>query len=193
MELDQRVKALEYEMKILKNEIQRTLLDIQEQVLVHYYPSLRSEDAQVPTEAVTQFSRAQAANSAAQPPVAKKVSLDEIRATQTPPAAPAAAPKPAGAFNQATMVKLAEWVNESIARLGGGRVSRLIEQCVVKGILDADTKAILLRLTSLNKEPDPERVAANDVLSTVLKLDEVLGRAGDVDEALALMEEANLG
>lgn len=44
MELEQRVKSLEYEMKILKTEIQRTLLDIQEQILVHYYPSLRAED-----------------------------------------------------------------------------------------------------------------------------------------------------
>ena len=43
-ELEGRVKTLEYEMKILKNEIQRTLLDIQEQVLIHYYPSLRMED-----------------------------------------------------------------------------------------------------------------------------------------------------
>ncbi len=45
MDLEQRVKALEYEIKILKNEIQRTLLDIQEQILVHYYPALRSEEA----------------------------------------------------------------------------------------------------------------------------------------------------
>ncbi len=29
MELEQRVKTLEYEIKILKNEVQRTLLDIQ--------------------------------------------------------------------------------------------------------------------------------------------------------------------
>jgi len=38
--LEQRVKTLEYEMKILKNQIQRTLLDIQEQILIHYYPTL---------------------------------------------------------------------------------------------------------------------------------------------------------
>jgi hypothetical protein len=44
MDLEQRVKALEYEIKILKNEIQRTLLDIQEQILIHYYPALRSEE-----------------------------------------------------------------------------------------------------------------------------------------------------
>lgn len=54
MELDARVKALEYELKILKNEVQRTLLDIQEQVLIHYYPSLRAEDTTPPAEVVNQ-------------------------------------------------------------------------------------------------------------------------------------------
>jgi len=44
MSLEQRVKTLEYEMKILKNEVQQTLLDIQEQILLHYYSSLRTED-----------------------------------------------------------------------------------------------------------------------------------------------------
>lgn len=44
MSLEQRVKTLEYEVKILKNEIQQTLLDIQEQILLHYYPSLRTEE-----------------------------------------------------------------------------------------------------------------------------------------------------
>ena len=53
MELEQRVKTLEYEMKILKNEVQRTLLDIQEQVLVHYYPALRTEESK-PSEGTIQ-------------------------------------------------------------------------------------------------------------------------------------------
>jgi hypothetical protein len=38
--LEDRVRELEEELKVLKNEIQTTLLDIQEQILVHYYPSL---------------------------------------------------------------------------------------------------------------------------------------------------------
>jgi hypothetical protein len=44
MSLEQRVKTLEYEMKIMKNEIQQTLLDIQEQILLHYYSSLRTKE-----------------------------------------------------------------------------------------------------------------------------------------------------
>jgi hypothetical protein len=51
--LEQRIKQLEYEFKILKNEIQRTLLDIQEQILVHYYPALRAEE-EAPAQEVQQ-------------------------------------------------------------------------------------------------------------------------------------------
>ncbi|MCA9918382.1 MAG: hypothetical protein KC445_10550 [Anaerolineales bacterium] len=40
MSLEDRVKELEEELKVLKNEIRATLLDIEEQILVHYYPSL---------------------------------------------------------------------------------------------------------------------------------------------------------
>jgi hypothetical protein len=53
VELEQRVKTLEYEMKLLKNDVQRTLLDIQEQVLVHYYPALRTEEEK-PSEGTIQ-------------------------------------------------------------------------------------------------------------------------------------------
>lgn len=211
MELDARVKALEYELKILKNEIQRTLLDIQEQVLIHYYPTLRSEDSAPPAEAVAQlaarpFPAAPPAETVTQSaartipagpppstpvPAIKKVSLDEIRAAQ--PAAVAITPKASGSVDQATMVKLLEWVNDSIARLGSKRTASLIEACVARAILDNDTKAILLRLTSMNQQPDPEQVPANDALTMFLRLDEVLGRAAEIDEALTVVEEAGLG
>jgi phosphomevalonate kinase len=51
MTVEQRVKALEYEMKILKNEMQQMLLDIQEQLLLHYYPSLRTDEVS-PSEGI---------------------------------------------------------------------------------------------------------------------------------------------
>jgi len=58
--LEQRVKNLEYEIKILKSQIQRTLLDIQEQVLVHYYPELRSEaDGELDEGAAQEFAAVQ--------------------------------------------------------------------------------------------------------------------------------------
>ncbi len=113
--LEQRIKTLEYEFKILKSEIQRTLLDIQEQVLIHYYPTLRAEDpaaeadVQQSLRAVQEKKQTVAAKeptalvelpSAPPPPLhlappevpvaAKKVSLDEVR--QARGEAPAVAP-----------------------------------------------------------------------------------------------------
>jgi len=93
VELDQRVKALEYEMKILKNEVQRTLLDIQEQVLIHYYPALRAADDSGPSEGTMQSlesireRRASVGGTTASaetpaPPSVKQVSLEEIRALE---------------------------------------------------------------------------------------------------------------
>lgn len=41
---DSRIEALENEIKILKNEIHATLLDIREQILNHYYPELRADE-----------------------------------------------------------------------------------------------------------------------------------------------------
>ena len=84
MELEQRVKTLEYEMKILKNEVQRTLLDIQEQVLVHYYPALRAEETK-PSEGTIQAVEALRSRQGAQP-----------TAPTSPSAAPAA-PAPSAA------------------------------------------------------------------------------------------------
>jgi hypothetical protein len=49
MKIENRVEALEVELKILKSEIQVTLLEIREQVLNHYYPELRAEEPSRPT------------------------------------------------------------------------------------------------------------------------------------------------
>jgi hypothetical protein len=48
MDLESRVQALEQELEILKNQIQATLLEIQEQVLANTYPSLRGDDTNPP-------------------------------------------------------------------------------------------------------------------------------------------------
>lgn len=93
MELEQRVKALEYELKILKNEIQKTLLGIQEQILTHYYPSLRTDDS-VPSEGTVlafESVRTRQVSLASDAPLTRKVSLDEVRAARrsAPPEAPA--------------------------------------------------------------------------------------------------------
>ncbi len=198
MELEQRVKALEYEMKILKNEIQRMLLDIQEQVLVHYYPSLRSEEA-APSEgtlqAVEVIRAKQAGQEAANPLVAKKVTLDEIRAQGIGGASAQSTPvaQAKGKLDQATMTKLSRWASESAAKLGGERTSRLVTVCSAKGVLSPEAREPLLRLVSTSATSAPDKVSPGEMLTAVLRLNELLGRVATVEEARSLLEEADRG
>jgi hypothetical protein len=199
MELEQRVKTLEYEFKILKNEIQRTLLDIEEQVLVHYYPALRAGDSAPPegiVQAVDSIRAKQGAGSASAPamPMAKKVSLDEIRTAGVPaPVQAAGAPSNGKGMDQAALVKLSEWVSSSARMIGGEHTGKLIEVSVSNGIVPSEFRDVLKRLASLGKEAPPAEVAVNEVLGALLKLYELMGRVANVEEALSLIEEARLG
>ena len=212
MELEQRVKALEYEIKILKNEIQRTLLDIHEQVLVHYYPTLRLEEDQAPAAVVKAVEEARAklpAQSQAAAPAAptaiptapaapaevedaptpamKKVSLGEIRAArEAAPAAPAGNP-------QANLIQVIEWAVNSTTQFGYERTSQLIDVLNKNKIVDRATKNALFQIISLNKGTEPAQIVVNDILDELLKLDKLVGRTANAEEALTLIEEAGLG
>jgi hypothetical protein len=48
VELEQRIKSLEYQVNMMKNEMQLLLLEIHEQVLIHYYPELESVEISSP-------------------------------------------------------------------------------------------------------------------------------------------------
>ncbi len=202
MELEQRVKTLEYEMKILKNEIQRTLLDIQEQVLIHYYPSLRTEET-APSEGVIQAlesvraKRWDAPQETPDSPI-KKVSLGEVNAGQEeeddalpeePPATPSGAES-----DKDVVVKLSGWISSTARKIGGERTGKLIQAYTGKGIISPDLESPLLRLVGLiTDDSAPRQVAVNEVLKALLHLNELLGRDSNAEEALSLIEGANLG
>lgn len=207
-QLEQRVKALEYEMKIMKNQVQRTLLDIQEQVLIHYYPSLRAEE-ETPTEGILQSLEAirrekQASGKSPNPPGAqpevKMVSLGDVKAGQeeTPGSLEGEVSSPSegseGGEDQSRIMELSGWVSNTAQKIGGERTGRLIQACTNKGIIAPDIEGSLLRLTGLiSVDSAPEQVAVNEILGALLKLNELLGRGSDIEEALSIIEEASLG
>ena len=214
-QLEQRVKTLEYEIKILKNEVQRTLLDIQEQILVHYYPTLRSE-SQAPTEGTIQSieeirqkkeqlggdqggSRSSAGPS---PTVAsrvtnslmKEVTVEEAREQVSPGGDGQTDVGEIESKQQDEMVILSGWVSSTAKKIGKDPTSTLVRAYVERDILSLHVEQPLLRLVGLIDQSDtPDNVAVNDVLRAVMKLDELLGRDSDIDEALSIIEQANLG
>lgn len=193
MELEQRVKTLEYEMKILKNEIQRTLLDIQEQILVHYYPSLRREE-ETPSEGIIQtFESIQKKKGPAEetspPRQAKKVSLEEVRAMEGE-----ASPPSEAEMSQDNLMHLSAWVSKAVKQTGGERTRKLVQAYTEKGFVTPKVEGFLLKLTAMsNDETPPEKVEMKDTLAILLELNKLLGLEGDVETALSLIEEADLG
>jgi hypothetical protein len=194
VELEQRVKTLEYEMKILKNEIQRTLLDIQEQILVHYYPSLRRED-DTPSEGIVQtFESLQGkkvpTEETSPPPQAKKISLEEVQAMEEEEASP----PPEAEMSQDDLMHLSAWVSKAVKQMGGERTRKLIQAHTEKGFATPRVEGFLLKLTAMsNDETPPEKVEMKETLSILLELNKLLGLEANVETALSLIEEADLG
>jgi len=232
--LEQRIKALEYELKILKNEIQRTLLDIQEQVLTHYYPELRSGGSLSSDEIAQSFNavqqkkqemaQAQTAPAAPAPAEAdepavgdelpdidfsdlldddddddmdglepvrvQSVSLEEALAQR---AAVADSSLPDGMDNM-QVATLSKWVDRSMRKMGGERVSKLVETVADKNWLLPDSADFLRKLLAMSDGSNaPDIVAVNEILDAVIDLSKIVGRDGNVEEALSLIDEAKLG
>ena len=205
MELEKRVLALEYEMKVLKNEIQRTLLDVEEDILIHYYPSLKTEaEEDASAQGIMQFLEPtrDSPEMTSKPPesptpiVIKPTTLEAIRsqATAAPLPEEQGPPQRQAMDSPAAILELSGWVSASVEKMGAERTSRLVETCSVRGLLAPDTKGVLLRLVSMSRGGEsPETVAVNEVLGPVLKLSAILGSDLDIDKVLSLIEEAGLG
>ncbi|MBN1314723.1 MAG: hypothetical protein JXA42_04625 [Anaerolineales bacterium] len=201
MEMEKRVLALEYQIKILKNEIQRLLLQVQENILIHYYPALEKEEyspkasPKMPKNMADDPETAVAATAPPEP--IKMKTLEEPKkqpadAPQTDESQePTANPE---ADSQDTLMELSEWASTSVASIGADRTRKLIESCEAKGWLEPKTRDLLLRLVSMNRDSEsPEIVAVNQVLGHALKVTRLIGAKIEIEEVLTLIEEAGLG
>ena len=214
MELEQRIKALEYELKILKNEVQRTLLDVQDQVLSQYPPALGTEKSKpaegsiqaIETSRSRQTARpAATAAPAAPPPTAPS----EVRAVAVASVAAAAPAVPllkkvsleeiraaeselaaeASPAKPVSVDKLVEWVKKPDSGLiegGTGDAATLAERGGIKLL-----EWLMSSATKVNGERDEKRV--KEVLDQLTKLNSLVDRASTMEEALRLIEEAKLG
>jgi len=215
MELEERLKILEGEMKILKNEIQSALLDIQEQILSHYYPVLRAEEFAPPDSAKQAYDgirteqkrrdiiREDREEEAATRAKTKKVSLDEIRAKASAkkeededisPIEEIGAEAAAAEEEETdpdTIVELAGWLNDSVEKIGGDRISRLIDGYAAEEFITSDVEDVLVGLIALNGSGEPpEEVKMTDTLDVILKLNKILKmKKADISKALSFIEE----
>lgn len=208
MALEDRVKALEEEVSILKDQIRNTLLEIQEQVLIHYYPELRARDtapadAALPTGRALAWQRGQPS-----PPALQRFSLAEAEAgeeaegaggpaagDQGPAEAPVkAAPGAEGGSDWASVSRLVAWAGESVERIGKERTVKAIEAATESGYLEPQARDILLRLVALSDaEPATPRASLKAIGEVLQGLSQALGHPAGGDAEQRFLREVRLG
>ena len=194
IELEQRIKTLEHEVNLLHNDLNDVLLNIQEQVLLHFYPDLMPEEDPFSDDGELEEDASLAADEVLldEPPApaARKVTLEEMRARQDPSIAAGEDRE----SQQDPLKNLSEWVTDSASKLGGDRAASLLEVYSERGLLPLGSEITLLQLASdCDQDDSPVSVAVNEMLDAVMKLNELLGRDADAEEAISLIEEAHLG
>jgi hypothetical protein len=219
VELEQRVKALEQELAVLKHQIQVTLLEVHEQVLAQKHPALRADGAADPastlaaayTEAPTP-----AENSTRQKTYggngngeasASQADIPDTLPTTPPPepvtesaasndylpetATPVLAPARA---DWSEVVSTINWLQESIEQVGIAHTRREIALYVRDGVLPPEVEMPLLELLDLYEARDAFEADREHQSSVTQVLAELINsrRAQEKESPANQAAEANL-
>jgi hypothetical protein len=155
MDLEKRVQQLEEELEILKNQIQMTLLDIQEQLLTNAYPSLRSEHQpsapnmpapQAPASVYTPPPPEPVAQAESAPIKVRKISLDDL--ASQPPAAPQFDRYNDVPNDEINMDEYRRWVIRNMKEVGLKETRNRIRSCSHDGDFPPEVRDELLQIAA---------------------------------------------
>jgi hypothetical protein len=186
MDLEQRMARMEEEIHILKNQIQSTLLDIEEQIMNHYYPSLRSKDSEdTPSAAPKGQGRPQAVERPEPAPhtadedahiAVKRVNLGDLRESKPQAAAQPTNGTAASHSGMVSTAALLSWAKQTMDAIGPRATAEAIESFAAEGYLDAETAELLLQIVSMAPErQDREPANMASVVSALGALGRIVG------------------
>jgi hypothetical protein len=147
MNTEHRIQALEQELEILKNQIQVSLLDIQEYLLTNAYPALRSESP--PSSATSNATADQRALSMSSVEVHTGGVDRDPKALGGVPAEHFRAPLPVVKPAEPNLAELQRWCVQQIGKMGVDQTQELIRMYAQHGHFSPSTAETLLDFTEL--------------------------------------------
>lgn len=102
-------------------------------------------------------------------------------------------PQAAHGPGYADLIALSSWVSTSVEGIGGRRTKRLIELSAEKGLFAPGIEKLLLKIVTSGDGQEPQAPDMGALLSAILKLHELMGRAATLVDALPFMEDEGLG
>jgi hypothetical protein len=202
MAIEDRIKALEDESKVLKNVIQATLLDIQKEILTHYY-ALEVEDREV-SAGDAGWERDQNTRPVHErgvsPGQADEEADESARlSTQDAISRPGLSKQGRGRSCLqdrevwATVARLLIWLSESVSDIGRERIAKSIKMYGAFGYISPEMQKVLMALIAFSREGDhPEHLSIKQLLEKLAELSNILNDGGqpvNLNHILALVEE----
>lgn len=202
MAIEDRIKALEDESKVLKNVIQATLLDIQKEILTHFYAPEHAERGS--TAGNSGWQREGSARAPWEGGTGPGKDNEEIIGTMVesrgePKNRPVAtSPEHDHVCLQdkevwSTVAKLLIWLSESVSELGRERTAKAIKMYGAYGYISPEMQKVLMALIAFSREETlPERFSLRHLLEKLAELSNILSVGGqpvNLNHILALVEE----
>jgi hypothetical protein len=198
-DLHSRIEGLEYDLDVLKNQLLKTFRSIEDQVRVSYSKDPRrtappiddgAEEAGVEAPAGAARPEEGQRQTSDELPVAKKVSLDRLRAVRqkTGPSLEA------GPLNKESLVALSDWVMDSVPELGEAQVVEILNLLAERGLLPSEAEAFLLRVAAASGDStESEAVSGEALTEAVTRLNRLLGSDAAAVDAELLPKERLVG
>ncbi len=181
MEVEQKIKEIDDQLRVLKSEVKQTLVDIREEILTRYRNPF-SVVQLPPKSEVTAFEKEPSREE-------EKPETRDRERGGAPTGVKETLPPPAfhppdrrkeyadGSMDLTTVAGLTQWAGNSMRKVGKKRVESIVEVYEMSGLLPAQFKEILLRLIDLADGEEPEgRVTVKDCIAVFVQLDSILGR-----------------